>query len=78
MTSMKRIDRMIAVVSLLAIMASLTTVQSGSYEETLVYAYIQNNNELNNGDASTTVPTHGPFLIVLPCCDYMSTNIGSP
>jgi len=75
---MKRINRIIVMTSLLAIMTALTTVQSGPYVKTFAYAYIQNDNELSNGDASTTVPNNDPFLIVLPCCDYMSTNIGSP
>jgi len=71
---MNRINRMIVMISLLAIMTALTAAQYGSNEKTLAYAYIQNENELSNGDASTTVP----FLIVLPCCDYMSSDIGSP
>ena len=75
---MNRINRMIVMTSLLAIMTVLTAAQYGSNEKTLAYAYIQNENELSDGDASTTVPNNDPFLIVLPCCDYMSSDIGSP
>ena len=58
-------NRMIVMTSLLAIMTALTAVQSGPYVKTFAYAYIQNDNELSNGDTSTTVPTHDPFLIVI-------------
>ena len=64
--------------SLLALMTALTAAQYGSNEKTFAYAYIQNENELSDGDASTTVPTNDPFMIVLPCCDYMLPDIGSP
>jgi hypothetical protein len=75
---MNKINRIIAMTSLLALMTALTAAQYGSNENTLAYAYIQNENEQSDGDASTTVPNNDPFLIVLPCCDYMLPDIGSP